>query len=242
MVMLFAFLVCLCVIVLLTCIWKLVRIFAKVQVEKQIEELEELSLKDPTDKTDSLQKPPLKKYMSPKEARKFRRLSVVAGFDQTLSRRRANASFSPFRFRSTTRNPDLERSIVTDDSITNETTEDTDDVIMSQHDKYPGLFLSLLTCGCCIPIHERLSKLLLRQLSEREQIHDSRRSITDKLISKRSKISKLKIPGSPRHRRCKQNQIEESEQHLDSTEEIVGTGNTLGEKGKYKVRKETLIS
>ena len=41
MVLLFAILVCLCII-LLACMWKLVRIFTKVQVEKQIEELDEL--------------------------------------------------------------------------------------------------------------------------------------------------------------------------------------------------------
>ena len=40
-VLLFAILVCLCII-LLACMWKLVRIFTKVQVEKQIEELDEL--------------------------------------------------------------------------------------------------------------------------------------------------------------------------------------------------------
>ena len=54
-------------------------------------------------------------------------------------------------------------------------------------------------------------------------------------MSKRSRTTKIKLTGSPSHHRCKQDQSEGSEQHLGTPEEIIGTSNALGKKGKYKI-------
>ena len=105
MVLLFAMLVGMSIFVLVTCIWKLIKLFAKVKVEQQIEDLEALGCKNvagaPEESKGSPTKNPLFQ-MSPKEARNLRRLSILAGFDRRRPTRK-HVSCSPFRSRS---NPD----------------------------------------------------------------------------------------------------------------------------------------
>ena len=87
-VMFFFFLIMVALFVILTCIWKIVKLIALYQMESRIEELEHKS------GTDN------EVIVSPKEARTLRRLSILAGFDR---RRRRSSSvktqFNPFGFR-----------------------------------------------------------------------------------------------------------------------------------------------
>ena len=121
--------------------------------------------------------------MSPKEARNLRRLSILAGFDRVRSTRRKSASCSPFRSHS---NPDhdYERGMSEDSSIKNSRTDIR--FIRRSSSKRLGLFANVLTCGCCIPIHEHLSKLLLQSTtSERNQKTKSRTTKHSGILSKR---------------------------------------------------------
>ena len=235
MVMLFSFLVCLSVIVLLTCIWKLIKLFAKVKVEQQIEDLEELSCKHPTGNPDGSKTSPSKNvhlYMSPKEARNLRRLSILAGFDRTSwSSRRKSVSCSPFRSHSnTTQDQDCERGISQDNSIETATT-DISGVIRSANES-PGILFSALTCGCCIPIHERLSKLFLQSSESDQEINHSRVSKSGRMSSKRREKLGIESDGSPSHQ-YKYNQSETSDEHLELIEKDCEAGKTLGGKSKF---------
>jgi hypothetical protein len=192
MVLLFTFLVTLSVIVLVTCIWKLIKLFAKVRVEQQIEDLEALNCKNNAGAPEGSKTSPTKNpyfYMSPKEARKLRRLSILAGFDRVRSTRRKSASCSPFRSRS---NPapdhDYEREMSEDSSIKNSRTDIR--FIRRSSTKRLGLFANVLTCGCCIPIHEQLSKLLL-QSSERKHKTKLRTTKYGGILSKRKDNSEV---------------------------------------------------
>ena len=194
MVLLFSFLVGLSVIVLVTCIWKLIKLFAKVKVEQQIEDLESLGCKNNAGAPEGSKSSPTKNplyYMSPKEARNLRRLSILAGFDRIRSTRRKSDSCSPFRSHS---NPppdhDYERGMSEDISINNSRTN-IRFIRRRSSTKKLGLFANVLTCGCCIPIHEQLSKLLLQSSTERNQKTKSRTTKHSGILSKRKDHSEI---------------------------------------------------
>ena len=188
MTLLFSFLVCLSVIVLVTCIWKLIKLFAKVKVEQQIEDLEALNGKKPEGVTSAGTKSsPTKNplfYMSPKEARNLRRLSILAGFDRARARRKS-APCSPFKSRSNASSSnEYERGVSETNSIKNSRV----DIRVSNRISNQRLscLANVLTCGCCIPIHERLSQLLLESPSfEHNQSTKSRITKSASILSKR---------------------------------------------------------
>ena len=233
MVMLFSFLVCISVIVLLTCIWKLIKLFAKVKVEKQIEDLEALSSKDQAGKNpDEPKSCPARNvylYMSPKEARNLRRLSILAGFDRTWSLGSKSVSCSPFRSRSNTM-PDKDWERVTDeDNCLEITATDLSDNARS-HNKCLRLLVSVLTCGCCIPIHERLSNVLLPSL-ERDSNRNSRKCKRRRVSSKVKKNSEFDSDVSL-SQQYQYKQSETCDEHLELIEKDHENA-ILGRKGKY---------
>ena len=189
MVLLFAFLVCMSFIVLVTCIWKLIKLFAKVKVEQQIEDLEALHGKKPDGTTpDGTKISPTKNplfYMSPNEAKNLRRLSILAGFDRARARRKS-APCSPFKSRSNgTPSHEYEKGVSETNSIKNSRVD------LRVSNTVPNESLSclanILTCGCCIPIHERLCQLLLESPS-----FDQDRSSKSKITKSASILSKRK--------------------------------------------------
>ena len=220
MTLLFSFLVCLSVIVLVTCIWKLIKLFAKVKVEQQIEDLEALNGKKPDGTTsDGTKISPTKNplfYMSPKEARNLRRLSILAGFDRARARRKNN-SCSPFRSRSNaTSSHEYEGGVSETNSIKNSRI----DIRVSSTIPKERLscLANVLTCGCCIPIHERLSQLLLESPTiDRDRSTKSRITKSASILSKRKEKSDIEST-SLNSQQFKYNQGHASDDYLELIE------------------------
>ena len=216
MTLLFSFLVCLSVIVLVTCIWKLIKLFAKVKVEQQIEDLEALNCKKPDGTTpDGTKTSPTKNplfFMSRKEAKNLRRLSILAGFDRRRSTRRKSAPSSPFKSRSNASNSnEYERGVSENNSIKNSRV----DIRLSNgmSNENLGCMASMLTCGCCIPIHERLSQLLLESSSfEQDQTTKARITKSASILSKRKDKSEIESSSLNSHQ-LKYNQGHASDEY-----------------------------
>jgi len=95
-IMSFTFLVGLAVFVLLSCIWKIIKLVAMVKMEEQVEELESLQAERKANlmlnndfELDNRSRAIFQRcgvFMSPKEARSLRRLSILAGLDRKWSR------------------------------------------------------------------------------------------------------------------------------------------------------------
>ena len=220
MVLLFSFLVCMSVIVLVTCIWKLIKLFAKVKVEQRIEELEALGCKNtsgtPDESKTAVTKNPYLS-LSPKEARNLRRLSILAGFDRPRSLRRKSASCSPFRSRSNgaLNHEDCEKGLGEDHHSIKTSRTDISSIASSRNEGL-GLFANILTCGCCIPIHESLSNLLLRRSSTSET-NNFRNSRNGRLSTKRREHFEVEST-SLTSQQCRYNQGHVSEEHLELIE------------------------
>ena len=234
MTLLFSFLVCISVIVLVTCIWKLIKIFAKVKVEQKIEDLEALNCKKPDGSTTDGTKVPTKNplfFMSPKEARNLRRLSILAGFDRARSTRRKSAPSSPFKSRSNANNGhEYERSVSENNSIKSSRV----DIRLSNgiSNENLGCLANILTCGCCIPIHEKLSQLLLESPSfEQDQSTRSKITKSASISSKRKEKSEVESP-SLNSQQLKYNQGHASDEYLELIEKNC---QTTGSKGSYFV-------
>ena len=80
--MLFTCMVVGALLVILTCIWKLVKLVAMYKMESRIEDLEALSAAQ----NNGTSVPNIGALMSPKEARHLRKLSILAGFDKKWPR------------------------------------------------------------------------------------------------------------------------------------------------------------
>ena len=72
------------ILVILTCIWKLVKLVAMYKMETRIEDLEALSAAQNNGVVASAAD--ISSLMSPKEARHLRKLSILAGFEKKWSR------------------------------------------------------------------------------------------------------------------------------------------------------------
>ena len=79
-----------------------------------------------------------------------------------------------------------------------------------------GLFANILTCGCCIPIHESLSNLLLRRSSTSET-NNFRNSRNGRLSTKRREHFEVEST-SLTSQQCRYNQGHVSEEHLELIE------------------------
>lgn len=66
-------------LVILTCIWKLVKLVAMYKMESHIEDLEALSAARNNGSTNAIN---IGGFMSPKDARNLRKLSILAGFER----------------------------------------------------------------------------------------------------------------------------------------------------------------
>lgn len=104
-ILMFICLLLLALIIVFTCIWKTVKLLARHQMECKIEELQMMSTVSNNGGLVTCDNPSNKAFgfvVSPKDARKLRRLSVLAGLDNKDrdGRRRSSSSNKSFNFRS----------------------------------------------------------------------------------------------------------------------------------------------
>ena len=248
MVLLFALLVCMSIFVLVACIWKLIKLFAKVKVEQQIEDLEALgedtnkrchndnaTAAAPNGTKISPTKNPYR-FMSPNEARNLRRLSILAGFDKSRPFRKKSVSCSPCRpRRNDSHDRDCEIALSEDNSIKSSRTDV--DGVEQYSAQSLGLFANLLTCGCCIPIHERLTSIFFQSSEERHHRHRRRYSSNlshrnDGIISSKRNVSEIESTSiSSQQFRYKQETLDE---HLELIEKEDVKKPTISGKGLFK--------
>ena len=76
---------------ILTCIWKLVKLVAMYKVESHIEDLEALSAAQNNGSSSVVD---ITGILSPKEARNLRKLSILAGFERKIPPRSQRSSVS----------------------------------------------------------------------------------------------------------------------------------------------------
>ena len=79
-ILLFSCMIIGALLVILTCIWKLIKLVAMYKMESRIEDLERLSA---AQNNGSVAPADISGMMSPKEARSLRKLSILAGFDRS---------------------------------------------------------------------------------------------------------------------------------------------------------------
>ena len=79
-ILLFSCMIIGALLVILTCIWKLIKLVAMYKMECRIEDLERLSAAQNNGAT--MAPAEISGMMSPKEARSLRKLSILAGFDR----------------------------------------------------------------------------------------------------------------------------------------------------------------
>ena len=82
-ILLFSCMIIGALLVILTCIWKLIKLVAMYKMESRIEDLERLSA---AQNNGSVAPADISGMMSPKEARSLRKLSILAGFDRRPAR------------------------------------------------------------------------------------------------------------------------------------------------------------
>ena len=92
--MLFSCMVIGALLVILTCIWKLVKLLAMYKVESHIEDLEALSAAQNQNGSTAGQPLDISGIISPKEARNLRKLSILAGFERKRPPRSQRSSVS----------------------------------------------------------------------------------------------------------------------------------------------------